>query len=286
MVIIKLQGGLGNQMFQYALGRKLELAKQKKVRYDFDYFEHQGHRPYELYLFGLSLKRANKIDLLSSPISGNSFVNKFKTFYHSVFRIAQLRQLTFSFDPRFLEAPDNAYLEGYWQTEKYFSDIRDKLIREFSFKNSVTKENQKYRDRILNFNSVSVHFRRGDYLTDPNNLFQVCNWAYYVEAIQIMAGDISTPYFFIFSDDPEWCKKNITLDQPFEIVDVNTKENSHLDMYLMSQCRHNIIANSSFSWWAAWLNQHADKRVIAPKNWFSDKTINTIDIIPQSWRVI
>jgi len=134
----------------------------------------------------------------------------------------------------------------------------------------------------LNTNSVSIHFRRGDYVTNPltSQHHGVCSNKYYQDAISLLKSKISQPHFFLFSDEPEWLKTNVSLQEPFRIIDNNP---GYVDLYLMSNCKHNIIANSSFSWWGAWLNNNPDKIVIAPHKWFNEPGINTYDLIPETW---
>ena len=133
--------------------------------------------------------------------------------------------------------------------------------------------------------SVCIHIRRGDYVEDiiTNQFHGVCNLDYYYRSIEYIASKIKNPYFFVFSDDPLWVKQNLILKYPCDYIDQNFGKKDYEDMRVISKCKHNIIANSSFSWWGAWLNINPNKIVIAPKNWFKSKAINTKDLIPESW---
>lgn len=283
MVIIKLQGGLGNQMFQYSLGKKLQLTQGKKVFYDLSYFVLKTNRPFELDLFGIKLDKINGLDVLRLPSTNNRMLNKISALYQIFFPVETISQKTFAFDERFLNAPDSAYLEGYWQTEQYFSDIRKELINDFKFSIFESCIKSDLHALVTDTDSVSIHIRMGDYGTYANNVFMICDWQYYLTAIDLISSKLNNPHFIIFSDEPQWCLENIKIDQPFTVVTKELSGSSFNDLYLMSCCKHNIIANSSFSWWAAWLNQNEKKIVLAPHRWFADKNINTKDIIPDSW---
>jgi len=186
---------------------------------------------------------------------------------------------------QFLALPDHSYLEGYWGSEKYFKDIENIIRKEFTLKDKPDAINQKMISRIKNCDSVSIHIRRGDYIFDEktNKYHGVCNLDYYLKAIALVAKKVKKPYFFIFSDDIRWAKQNLHLKFPCVYVNHNIGKKDYEDLRLMSNCCHNIIANSSFSWWGAWLNKNKDKIVIAPKKWFTDKSINTKDLIPKQW---
>jgi hypothetical protein len=179
---------------------------------------------------------------------------------------------------------DNTYLDGYWQSEKYFRSI-EKIIRsECRVKGAPSEINKNFADKIQSVNAVSIHVRRGDYVTDEktNAYHGVCDKDYYRQAIDHLTASLDDPYFFVFSDDMAWTKANLsTGSQPAEYIDHNTGA-GHEDLRLMYLCKHHIIANSSFSWWGAWLNDHAGKKIIAPKKWFQPPITNN-DIIPEGW---
>ena len=177
---------------------------------------------------------------------------------------------------------DNIYLSGYWQGEKYLENTNYNINNYFKFNcaNKLTKISEK----IKNTNSVSIHFRRGDYVNNikTNTFHGLCGFNYYNNGIKFISKNISNPIYFVFSDDINWVKQNFKLNYPTIYIEDNK---DYEDMYLMSLCRHNIIANSTFSWWGAWLNKNPDKIVIAPQKWFADKVKNknTNKIIPKEW---
>lgn len=169
---------------------------------------------------------------------------------------------------------------GYYQSEKYFKEITNIIRKDFTFPKPVDIINQKLINQIDNTESVSIHIRRGDYLNIPNTQ-NICSISYYKKAINLILKNISNPQFYIFSNDINWCKQHLQIDKAIFISN-NTGKNSFIDMQLMSCCKHNIIANSTFSWWGAWLNNNPNKIIISPNKWMND-TNGTGDIIPNDW---
>ncbi|MCM1235757.1 MAG: alpha-1,2-fucosyltransferase [Ruminococcus flavefaciens] len=170
------------------------------------------------------------------------------------------------------ENPSKPFLLGVWINSQYFESVRDKILTVYTFKN-ISKQNLSLSKRMAIENSVSVHIRRGDYLKHPNYL--VCDEHYYDEAIKRILNQVESPKFYIFSDDKDWCEKFMQkFDVDFEIIMHNVGADSCQDMFLMSKCKNNIIANSTFSWWGAWLNNDKNKMVIAPRKWFRDKNVS------------
>lgn len=280
MIIVQLTGGLGNQMFQYAAAKALAHKHNTVLKYDF--FIRRGDilRYFSLGYFNVKIEKVSKIDLDKiTKLSNNIFLRKFGFFN----RIIKEKYL--NFDQSFLKLPNNVLLIGYWQSEKYFKDIEDIIRSDFTFKNPMDRKNKEISKCIQKIESVGMHVRRGDYVTDKrtNQFHGICGLDYYNRAVSFIEKRVKSPYFFIFSDDPKWVKSNIRLSHPVYNVDFNRDGKSYEDMRLLSLCRHNIIANSSFSWWGAWLNRNPNKIVIAPKKWFNDQTIITKDLIPNNW---
>ncbi|MCC7288972.1 alpha-1,2-fucosyltransferase [bacterium] len=275
MITIKLQGGLGNQMFQYAAARSLALRNHTVPTLDLSWFgqdfdDSTTPRHYELSCFVL--------DSSTSRYKGTVLEKLQRRF------AMQYKEPHFHFDKAFKALPKNTTLEGYFQSEKYFSDIRDELLSDFSWVKEAKGTNRELLGRIKkDESSVSVHVRRGDYVSNENaaKFHGLTGLEYYNAAYQRIKKQIKKPRLYIFSDEPDWCKKSLKFDAPTIYVSHNSDGSE--DMRLMKACQHNIIANSSFSWWAAWLNENPDKIVIAPKQWFSHSESNTKDIIPPSW---
>lgn len=291
MITVKLMGGLGNQMFQYALGRKVANSRDTDLSLDVSGYDniHPGDTPrhYEMGIFNI---RAS-LDGSYHPYRGENSTKPLGKQLGAVLGVLSGRRQTliqekgFPFDSRALDAPDGSYLIGYWQTEKYFKDIRSQLIKDFTLKQAPNKANHDMAAKIAKVTAVSLHVRRGDYVTNANaNQFHgLAPLDYYNAAVKLMCAKVKDPHFFIFSDDAKWTQENIKISQPTTYVTHNDANTGYEDMRLMAQCRHHIIANSSFSWWGAWLNQRAAKTVIAPQRWFNDPDADTRDIYAEGW---
>jgi len=191
----------------------------------------------------------------------------------------------FHFDREILTLSDNVYLDGYWQSEKYFIDIESVIREELTVKTLQKGKDRELGDTMSACESVSLHIRRGDYVSDPatNRIHGICGLDYYRRAVNEITRFVRDPHFFIFSDDHKWARDNLKLDNRTTFVDHNKADKNYEDLRMMGQCKHNIIANSTFSWWGAWLNENMDKIVIAPATWFHDKSRNAGDIIPDGW---
>ncbi len=290
MIVVRLMGGLGNQLFQYAAGRALALKHNTGLQFDLSFINADTKQQYtkrelELTLFGLNIKEVSPSDL--TKFKSTSFLQrvKRKLIGNALSNHFVADQSEFKFLPEFNSYPRNTYLNGYWQSEKYFSDFREYLLNEFVIKKPKSKEVLDAEKEILNSNSVSLHIRRGDYvsLKSASEYHGVLSLEYYYKAIETIKKQHPSITVFVFSDDMEWVKQNLKLSDKCVYVDFNKSENSVFDMYLMSCCKHNIIANSSFSWWGAWLNTNKDKIVIAPKAWFTKKDLTINDLIPDTW---
>lgn len=283
MVIVKIWAGLGNQMFQYALYRQLQVMK-RDVKLDTSYYtQYNAHNGYELSrVFNISECYATEEESKRfAAINLNFFSRAFrKLIYTKKTHYVQHILNGFGFDEKVLRL-DNVYLQGYWQSEKYFENAKYQVRKDFEFKMPLDKRNSEIANHIMKTLSVSIHVRRGDYLKSKN-LGGICSSNYYQKALERVEKQMRNPYFFIFSDDINWCKENIKVLNGF-YIDWNIGLDSYKDMHLMSLCKHNIIANSSFSWWGAWLNNNPDKLVIAPDRWFGNKKTNIRDITPDAW---
>lgn len=296
MIITNLMGALGNQMFQYAAGRRLAHRHNTNLKLDTTGYEHQAavdtKRKYMLDVFNINAGIATDDETFLLKGRRGSFWE----------RVAYLRlpfipnhgsyffeKSPHIFYPQVLNLPDNTYLEGWFQMDKYFADIEDILRKEFTFKKSSTGKNKRTLDLIKSVNSVSIHIRRGDYVTNPfaQRTHGALPSQYFLSAIKTMQKKLSRPTFFVFaefSQDFEWVRENIKAnDVGIVLVRGNDTWHGYEDLRLMAACKHNIIANSSFSWWAAWLNPNLKKIIIAPKKWFNDQNIDTSDRVPKGW---
>jgi hypothetical protein len=286
MVIVKLTGGLGNQMFQYACGRSLSEIRHTKLWLDTMSFHDKSANPDQT-LRNYQLDVFNSIGKQTSASDIQSFIKPKSILKKIPFKIRQILnpKIIVTESNYDINIPDNGsdiYLDGYFQNEKYFIDIKDILLTEFSLKEKLNKNYSEIQNQITSCDSVSIHIRRGDYVSNEvtNNYHSICGLDYYEKAISMIAEKATSPHFFIFSDDIQWARENLKSDWPQTFV---SGGKSFEDLYLMSQCKHNIIANSSFSWWAGWLNRHSEKIVVGPLKWFNNPKINSEFTLPESW---
>lgn len=272
MKIVNILGGLGNQMFSYAFAIALQHRfPNEEVKIDVSSFGTYGlHNGLEIEsIFNVKLKRATKEEIKRlAYYSDNYKIGRFKK------RLLPRKKTTCyelplsKFNRRDLYTSEDKYYEGYWQNYQYFHMYREEIRKAYVFKNPLPVEVELVKKKICETNSVCIHVRRGDYLLQK--LYQgCCELDYYQRAVQFILETEQEPHFFIFSNDIEWCKENIVpmLGKHYSIVDCNRGENSYRDMQLMSYAKRLIIANSSFSWWAAYLNDYEDLKVIAPVIW-------------------
>jgi hypothetical protein len=286
MIIVKLMGGLGNQMFQYAAGRRLAYLRRTDLKLDLTWFENimavDTKRRYELGAFNIQEQVASAEE--AGRLREGLLLRRFG-FLFPFRKQRHILEQHYHFDPDILQLPDNVYLEGYWQSPKYFYDIQDIIRAEFTVRSGPDAGNRRMAEEIAGAESVAIHVRRGDYVSSPaiSSRHGTCSMEYYQTAVKTIIGRVVQPHFFVFSDDPAWAKENLSLTGPKTVIGQNGPDHAYEDMRLMSLCKHHIIANSSFSWWGAWLCRNPDKVVIAPQQWFQDKNINTGDLIPAQW---
>lgn len=279
MLIVQLMGGIGNQLFQYALYYKLKLLG-RNVKID-DITWYRAHKEfYTIEELGLKYEVASEYEihrLLDSSMSIPSRMRR-KLFGRHVNIYGESK---YRFDEAILHLREG-YLSGYWQSEMYFKDISSILHKNIILDKSLDSANQQMADMIHQSESVSIHVRRGDYMNFENQRIygNICTLEYYKSAMDTMREKKRDITFFVFSNDNAWAHSHFPQEN-VKIVEINHGKDDYLDMYLMSQCKHNIIANSSFSWWGAWLNQNEDKIVIAPYKW--NNTREMADIYCERW---
>jgi hypothetical protein len=298
MVIVDIYGGLGNQMFQYAIGRHLAQILGTKLKYDYSWNLirpdfNSNDIPAIFDIFNVKGERATILEIIKfkAPGNRNYFIRKSLYVINKCIRGFQVKcnvinESDFHFNEDILLTSDNCYLSGYWQSEKYFKGIENLIREDFQMKPKMDEKNLRIAKKIFQTESVSIHLRGRDYITkeEVNRKHFTCDYSYYEKGISLINKKILNPHFFIFSDDPIWAKAFLKKIDNATFVEGNSwNKSSYEDLRLMSLCKHNIIANSSFSWWGAWLNQSPEKIIIAPKKWFNDITIDTSDIIPDNW---
>lgn len=274
MITARLHGRLGNQMFQYAAACGLAARHGTEVALDSRGSVLRGEGV-PTRVFDLPLSDPETLPPLrqEAPLR------------YAFWRLTSarfLRERGLGYNPEIERAADGSYLHGYWQSEKYFAHIADRIRKDFTFPDFSNAQNSEMADEIAGNLSVSMHIRRGDYLTLAAHA--LCDQAYYEAALNRILVDLpGTPTVYVFSDDPQWAKENLPLPCAKVVVDFNGPETDFEDMRLMSLCRHNIIGNSSFSWWGAWLNKNSEKRVAGPTKWFGDPKMSNPDILPDQW---
>jgi len=286
-VVAGLSGGLGNQMFQYAAARALSLRLGCPLHLDTSWYLGRRDRFYALAPFAVTAPAIvgmgpfpDTVKRLESKIARRLARNRMGV---PIFRERQP-----GFTPSFAGLTGPVYLEGYWQSERYFAENRHVITGDFDLREGLPEKCRPFLDQIASSEAVCVHVRRGDYLTDPINskVYESCGLDYYQNGLSVLEESVRKPHCFVFSDDPGWVRANFGCRFPVTVVDINAGAEAHWDLHLMAACKHFIIANSSLSWWAAWLCRYPDKRVIAPSRWFRDRGIDTGDLIPGTWRRI
>jgi len=282
MITVVLKYQLGNTLFQYAVGRHLAIKNKTTLRLNLINYLNRHDI--------LGRKIANELDnfriaaALHAPLHKKIASRLGINLQPGDGQVYYERQ--WGFDPNVLLLEDGVRLHGFFQSEKYFKDIEQIIRNDLQLKRcSLDKEASIYQRKIMDSNSVSVHVRRGeDYLRSDCNI--VCNMNYYIASIKYMQNRLDSPRFFIFSDDTEWCLANMPIDNCSFVHMQAPRKKSITDFQLMRLCKHNIIANSTFSWWAAWLNDNPEKIVVAPNKWFKGERMNASalrDTIPEDW---
>lgn len=292
MIVVRLQGGLGNQMFQYALGRILSIKNKTNLVFNIEAYQNKNSRlfknnfavrNYDLNVFNIKgqIAEKNEIPWLYRMNGKGKLALLIDAIKRRFFR-HKAQELSFKkFNSKLLESGPDTYLDGFFQSSKYFIGLEDIIRKDFTIKN-LSSEIQNLADEILKINSLCIHVRRGDYVGNKNH--EVVNNEYYIKGIEYIKNHAQIDKIYVFSDDIDWCKNNLKFEFFTMFVgDEYSGEKGEGHMFLMSKCKNFIIANSSFSWWAAWLSNNKEKIVICPKQWFSDTSIDTKDLIPKEW---
>jgi len=291
MITAQLNGGLGNQLFQYSAAKSLALRHNVPLRLDISSFlrenlpELEVPRDFELYNFtGVNDETcrlsAEENEAIIAFLKKKSLAKLLPNYKRKIYS-----EPFYHFDPNFFNSRKNVLLRGQWQSEKYFSCYRNHFLHALQLRGNLVQNCQAKANEMRSCNSVSVHVRRADYLRKQIILewHGVMGKDYYQQAFAILKQKIGSFKPFYFTDDPEWVIENLLPLQSGELVSGTSTQNHYEDFYLISQCKHNIIANSSFSWWGAWLNQNPGKIVIGPKKWFDQGPKDTFDILPEAW---
>lgn len=290
MIIARITGGLGNQLFQYAAGRRLAYVHNTELKLDVTEVRTKSYRPYLLDKFSIRTSIATPQERAAMLGMSRWLPEEVEPLVHRHlhwFSPCVLREAHFHFDERLLKAGDNTYLIGYWQSEKYFADIAGRLRRDLTLKKPLSAKSRDAQRRIQRSVSVAVTVRRGDFVTDPtiNARHGVLPPSYYQRAADSVARQVSDPTFYVFSDDIAWVKQHIPLPYRVIYLDFNFPQRIVEDLALIASCKHAILSNSTFSWWGAWLINTPDKIIIAPSHWFN-LPYSTQDLFPKEWITI
>jgi hypothetical protein len=288
MIIIRVWGGLGNQLFQYAFGRRLAYEKSQPLILDLTRFQDPGQRSFQLNAFRISAEIASAGEILQ--LTHRNLGRIIGPLYRAYERSLPYACRSFISESHRSFSPDvipqlggNVYLSGYWQSEKYFSSIEPMLRDELKLKSPFSLIAQKWADKLHKQTVTSLHIRRGDYVTGENRNLKPCSPAYFAEAMQYVKTRTPRTTFFVFSDDLDWARQNLNSSSMIEYVETSGPLRDQEELILMSLCDHHIISNSTYGWWGAWLGTAPGKIVVSPREWFSNPESATKDPIPDAW---
>jgi len=296
MIIVNIKNGLGNQMFQYAFGKVIEWKYQTQVYFDLLRDDISTPLQTDLDVFNIEpiLEAEPQWRIPFLPFSVRQFRDNKQYIHYIYYKLRRTFQpnklITERYPSKYIKLFDKIdlnkkyYFLGFWQNPAYFIGYEEKIKKFFIPKDKSIFETADAVE-ILNssYNTISLHFRLGDYKT--SGFIEPAGMDYYYQAIDIIKQKVKNPFFYIFTDEPEWVKNEMKINIPYKLITGNTDADAYIDILLMSKCKHNIMANSSFSWWGAWLNENPDKCVIAPKKWYADKKRNKYisEITPKEW---
>lgn len=281
MIITRLIGGLGNQLFQYAAARRLAHVHGVPLKLDITAFETYTLQAYSLQHFNLNATVAAPDDLKPYRRTLRGRTSRRLQRYLPVGWRRWVVEPHVHFAPEIVNAGADVYLEGHWQSEKYFADIASLLRDEIQVMTPAQGLDSEFARRIEDCAAVAMHLRRGDYVN--NTTHGLCSMQYYAEGIRRVRAVESGAHFFVFSDDGRWAREAFANNGAVTVVGHNGADKNYEDFRLMSMCRHHIIANSTFSWWAAWLASWPGKMVIAPRTWFATDAVDARDLVPDTW---
>ncbi len=290
MIIVQLKGGLGNQLFAYAAGYSLAAHHNVEVKVDTTLLNRADEqigteRSYELQCLVEPPQVATREELhalLDVGVIKRYAMKLLPPYKRTIYKEALL-----AYDQNFLKASPHIYLKGYRQSERYFQHVAQDIRKLFRFKDALVSTVEPLALKLASVESVALHIRRGDYSNKVVAEYHgILDQQYYQAAITAVEAKVHQPQYFVFSDEVSWVKSNLNFEGPVVFVSGELTHTHYQDFHLMSQCRHNIIANSTFSWWAAWLNENPNKIVIAPKKWYNKAELDTTDLIPEGWATV
>lgn len=285
MIITELNGGLGNQFFQYAAGLSLAVKHQTTLKVSIQFKNNDTSRNLGLSHFNTNVIEANQEEI-NQLYSSSTLNRSIQALLPPPFK-HYFREKHFAYQSGFNKLGPNVYLKGYWQSELYFSSIADQVKATFTLKPEYYSSVLSLIEEIKTSESVSIHIRKGDYLLHPySEYYASLESAYYITAIAALQEQHPQLKLFVFTDDPSWVKENLHLASPYRLISGIETSSMYEDFQAMLSCKYHIIANSSFSWWTAWLSAREGKKVIAPKQWFKNGPTDTQDLVPKSWLIV
>jgi len=293
MIVVRLWGGLGNQLFQYAAGKALALRNKTDLKIDLSLLENQSKGPlepqreFDLKVFNITPIFASQTEIKFYNPPVKSIFDKINAKWLNLrFPSRTYLEKHFHFDSNFNILPNNTCIVGNWQSPKYFQNFEEELKKEIAFREDLIEYSKKLATEINESNSVCINVRRSDYITHPeySRILGFRGLEYLLPAVEKIKDMVDNPSFFIFSDDIKWCKEVLQPKIGGRIIDHSHKGWKFGNyLQLVSLCKHQIIPNSTFGWWGAWLNNNPNKIIIAPKVWYQDKSFDTKDLCPQKW---
>jgi hypothetical protein len=285
MIITEINGGLGNQLFQYAAGLSLAEKHQTQFKINVDFKQADTSRTLGLSHFNIFLESATPEEI--KHYSPTSILFKKILSYLPLALQKFYKERQFSYQPDFEKLGPNVYLKGYWQSERYFSTIATQVKDIFTLQPHFYSNILPLIEEIKQTESVSIHVRKGDYLLHPySDYYATLESAYYNNALAALQDNLPQLKLYVFTDDPKWVKENLALPIPYTLISGVQTRSMYEDFQAMLSCKYHIIANSSFSWWTAWLSAREGKKVVAPKEWFKNGPSDTADLIPKSWLIV
>ena len=285
MIITEINGGLGNQLFQYAAGLSLSLRHQTQLKTAVQFKNADTSRSLGLSHFNLNLIEASQEEV-SQLYSGSAIDRAIQSILPAQFKHVY-KEKHFAYQSGFEKLGSKVYLKGYWQSELYFSSITEQVKTTFTLKPEYYSSIQSLINEINTSESVSIHVRKGDYLLHPySDYYASLESAYYNNALAALQENLPQLKLYVFTDDPKWVKENLALPIPYTLISGVQTTSMYEDFQAMLTCKYHIIANSSFSWWTAWLSARDGKKVVAPKEWFKNGPSDTADLIPKSWLIV
>lgn len=287
MIVARIEGGLGNQLFQYAFGTQLATQNGTELVLDLSSYASKPEHGYMLDRFSISARELRSDERTRIP--GRYRRGKrslLQVFSFGGNELRRIRERPFGFAEEYLLAPDNSYLVGYWQSKRFFRDVTSSIREQFRPASRMSRETSKIRDRMLSSSSIGIHLRRGDYITNQPMAARNLSLNYYRDCVVSQLQRRPDSEVFVFSNDIDWCRTHLDLPCPVHFVEHTNNATANEDLWLMTAAECLVIANSTFSWWGAFLGERTERSIFAPKSWFHPNTMNDRDINCEDWILV